>query len=453
MSLRARIALAGSLVVFVALLLASLVVYAAADRDLHDRLDSSLVAAASSAAKFVQQSNQDGSQQSRTVAGVLGVGGSLFQVLPSPLQIGKAPLAAITDTDVAVNAGNAPAYFRTVTYQGQPYRLYSALYKGQAGTLIRVAKPISGTTAELHTLQLLLAALTMGGTLIAAVGTRLFAGRVLQPVARLTRTVEQVTETRDLTTPVEATGRDEIARLGWAFTSMMSALHDSIEAQQRLVADASHELRTPLTSLTTNLELLAEPDGLTDPQAPVLLHAAREQSQHLLNLINDLVDLARYGQTELYTEDVRVDLLAREIIDRLIRNTHSVSIALRVPDNGDACLIHADPAAIARAIGNLIDNATKWSPTNGLVEVDIEADPTYVICAVTDHGPGIPAADLPFIFDRFYRSTSARSRPGSGLGLSIVRQIADTHGGTITAEPLPTGTVLRLTLPRAHSDI
>jgi two-component system, OmpR family, sensor histidine kinase MprB len=446
-SLRNRIAAAGSLVVFVALVLASLIVFAAARRNLHDRLDSSLIATASSAAKIIQPPGQEGSDQSRT-SGVLDIDGSLVQVLPSPLHTGKAPLGAISDEDAAVIEGKAPAYFSTITYQDQPYRLYTSLYQGQAGILIRVAKTTSATTAVLRTLLLLLAALTLAGTLIAAAGMRLLAGRVLSPVARLTRTIEHVTDTGDLATRVEAAGRDEIGRLARAFTAMMSALDSSIQAQQRLVADASHELRTPLTSLTTNLELLAEPEGLTDPQAPVLLGAAREQSQQLRNLINDIVDLGRYGQTQPHTEDIRVDLLAREIIDRATRNTQAVRIALSVPDDGAGCLIHADPDAIARALGNLIDNAAKWSPPGGTIEVDIDTSPAGVLCAVTDHGPGIPAADLPFIFDRFYRSTTARSRPGSGLGLSIVRQIADTHGGTITARTDPDGTVLRLTLPR-----
>jgi two-component system sensor histidine kinase MprB len=107
-------------------------------------------------------------------------------------------------------------------------------------------------------------------------------------------------------------------------------------------------------------------------------------------------------------------------------------------------MVHADPDAVERAIANLVDNAVKWSPDGARVTVGTAADGTLT---VTDEGPGIPAADLPFVFDRFYRSPTARALPGSGLGLSIVRQIAETHGGTVTAESLPAGTRMRMRLP------
>jgi two-component system sensor histidine kinase MprB len=108
--------------------------------------------------------------------------------------------------------------------------------------------------------------------------------------------------------------------------------------------------------------------------------------------------------------------------------------------------VHADPDALERAVGNLVDNAVKWSPDGGRITVAVTAGGTV---SVGDRGPGIPAADLPFVFDRFYRSPAARSLPGSGLGLAIVRQIAETAGGSVAVEPLSPGVRLRITLPPA----
>jgi two-component system sensor histidine kinase MprB len=111
--------------------------------------------------------------------------------------------------------------------------------------------------------------------------------------------------------------------------------------------------------------------------------------------------------------------------------------------------VRADPEAVERALGNLVDNAVKWSPPGGAVRIAVAAEPDAACFSVADEGPGINEADLPFVFDRFYRSAEARSMPGSGLGLSIVRQIADTHGGRVSAHPLDKGVLMRLVMPLA----
>ncbi|HEY7487588.1 MAG TPA: HAMP domain-containing sensor histidine kinase, partial [Streptosporangiaceae bacterium] len=250
-----------------------------------------------------------------------------------------------------------------------------------------------------------------------------------------------VAATQDLTATIEARGRDEIGRLARSFATMMAELDESVQTQRRLVADAAHELRTPLTSLTTNLELLGEGRGLADPQAPGLVADAREQAHELTVLVNDLIDLARYGRTETHTEDVRLDLLARRVVERAAdRDGQGPEFRTELAP----CLVHADPDALERAVGNLIDNAVKWSPDGGRISVRVEESGCV---SVSDEGPGIPAADLPYVFDRFYRSPTARSLPGSGLGLAIVRQIAETHGGSVSAEPLDRGVRLRMSLP------
>ena len=297
--------------------------------------------------------------------------------------------------------------------------------------------PASDATSAQTALGWLLAVLVPAAAVGAAVVARLAAGRVLRPVGRLTETVERIRATGDLSAPIEAPGQDEISRLGQAFAAMTAALDESVGAQRRLVADASHELRTPLTSLITNLELLAEqPD---DPSAPALVAAALAEAGELRALINDLVDLARDGQAAFHVEDVRLDLVAERVAARAAGRAPGLTYELDCRPT----LVRGDPDALERAIGNLVDNALKWSPPDGRIRISAAAGAVEV----SDDGPGIPADDLPHIFDRFYRSAKARALPGSGLGLAIVRRIADMHNGTVEAMPLPRGVTFRFSLP------
>jgi two-component system sensor histidine kinase MprB len=189
--------------------------------------------------------------------------------------------------------------------------------------------------------------------------------------------------------------------------------------------------------LITNLELLAEkPD---DPSGPALTAAALAEAGELRMLIKNLVDLARDGQAPFHIEDVRLDLVAERVASRAAERTPGLAYELDCLPT----LVRGDPDELERAIGNLVDNALKWSPPDGRIRISAAGGTVEV----SDDGPGIPAADLPYIFDRFYRSATARALPGSGLGLAIVRRIADMHGGTVEAIPLPQGVKFRLTVP------
>jgi two-component system sensor histidine kinase MprB len=211
------------------------------------------------------------------------------------------------------------------------------------------------------------------------------------------------------------------------------------------VADASHELRTPITSIRTNMELLASGAKLEPGERERMLADVRDQLEELTMIVNDLVELARDGERPEGLGDVRLDHVVRSAVDAFRRHARDVSIASELSPS----VVVGSASRIDRAARNLLDNAVKWSPAGSEIEVRVE-DATLT---VRDHGPGFPEEDLPHVFDRFYRSSAARSTPGSGLGLAIVRQVATSHGGRVTAENAQDGgAIVRLELRPADVD-
>ena len=433
MSLRTRVAIAVGAVVFAALAVVAAVIYPAVGANLRRQADESLLQVADQAPTIAAKL-----KQSRAPLGQLvPFGDTELQIVPDVAVGPTNGFVGITDHDVQVANGNDQPYFHDEAYAGVVYRIYTMQFEGNRGVLVRVAQPVSDAASTETTLGWLLAALIPAGAIGAAVVARLAAGRVLRPVGQLTETVERIRATGDLTAPIETPGQDEISRLGQAFAAMTAELAESAGAQRRLVADASHELRTPLTSLITNLELLAErPD---DPSASALVAAALAEAGELRVLINDLVELARDGRASSHIEDVRLDLVA----ERVAARAASRAPGLRYELDCRPTLVRGDPDALERAIGNLVDNALKWSPPGGRIRISAASGTVEV----SDEGPGIPADDLPYIFDRFYRSAKARALPGSGLGLAIVRRVADLHGGTAEAIPQQQGVTFRIALP------
>jgi signal transduction histidine kinase len=432
MSLRTRVAIAVGAVVLGALAVVAAVVYPAVGANLRGQDDASLVQVAANAQTIATKL-----KQAHTVGQLVPFGSTQLQILPDATVGPSNGFVGVTGYDVQVADGNAKPYFHDETYGNIVYRIYAMQFPGQPGVLVRVARPASDATSTQTALGWLLAALVPAAAIGAAVLARLAAGRVLRPVGRLTETVERIRATGDLSAPIETPGQDEISRLGQAFAAMTAALDESVGAQRRLVADASHELRTPLTSLITNLELLAEqPD---DPSAPALIAAALAEAGELRVLVNDLVELARDGQASFHIEDVRLDLVAERVAARAAGRAPGLQYEL----DFQPTLVRGDPDALERAIANLVDNALKWSPPDGRIRISA-ADGKV---EVSDDGPGIPPDDLPYIFDRFYRSAKARALPGSGLGLAIVRRIADMHHGTVEAIPLRQGVKFRISVP------
>jgi two-component system sensor histidine kinase MprB len=211
---------------------------------------------------------------------------------------------------------------------------------------------------------------------------------------------------------------------------MLDALNRSVSAQRQLVADASHELRTPLASARANLEVVELHDSLPADERRRIVADALEELREMTLLIEELVELARGDAHSPDKRPTRLDHLTEEVLAGAIRRSATTFRA-----DLDPTLVDAAPAAVTRAISNLLDNAVKWSPEGEPVDVTVR-DGSVV---VRDRGPGIDPADLPHVFDRFYRAAGARKLPGSGLGLAIVRQVAETHGGTVAAEPADGG--------------
>jgi two-component system sensor histidine kinase MprB len=440
MTLRNRVATAAAAGVLIVVAAVSSVLYMSYAASVRTRADAELVNAAQQASTVAIQLKQAASDKGAIpdLNKPIIVGSTEIDLIPGPVASGQpARFGPLDSRDVAVAARTQPSYFSEANDGGRSYRVYTAAMPGAAdGGLVRASRAANADDKTLRTAVLLLVALTVSAGAVTYVLARLTAGRVLRPIAVLTRATEHVSRTRDLSARIGATGPDEVGRLGASFDTMLAALDESVTAQRRLVADASHELRTPLTSLTTNLDLLEDGDGLADPQAPALVRAAREQAGELDNLIADLLDLARYGEATPHREAVRLDLLAADVVRRRQQRSPHVTVHTAV----QPCLVHVDAAAVDRAIGNLVDNAIKWSPPGGAVQIEVAAGEV----SVTDQGPGVAAEDVPHIFERFYRAPAARGMPGAGLGLAIVGQVAQANGGTVSVRTGRTGSTFTL---------
>jgi two-component system, OmpR family, sensor histidine kinase MprB len=350
----------------------------------------------------------------------------------------------------ALAAHGGKPFFRDATVNGIHLRvLAESLGKGHA---VQFAQPLTEVDSLLSRLRLILALLVVGGIALAALLGRLVAGAAVQPLKRLTTATEHVTLTRDLSGRIKPSGDDELGRLASSFNAMLdalehsiSALDASVHAQRQLVADASHELRTPVTSLRTNIEILQQQGQDMDPEeGRRLLGDVVEQIEELTLLMNDLIDLARGEEPRADAEELRLDLLVGEVVERARRRAPSTPLQARLQPT----IVTGVPARLERAVGNLIDNAIKYSPPGEPVEIRLQSGEL----SVRDHGPGISSKDLPYIFDRFYRGAEARGRPGSGLGLAIVQQVASQQRGSVTAADAPGGgTLMCLALPGAEA--
>jgi two-component system sensor histidine kinase MprB len=309
-----------------------------------------------------------------------------------------------------------------------------------AGGASQIGRSISSTNNVLSTLDIRLLLIALAGTFVAAALAWLIARRIVRPVEQLTVAAEHIAETQELDQHIEVRRADELGRLAASFNTMLAALGSSRAQQQRLVMDASHELRTPLTALRTNIELLQRADTFDEAQRVELVDAAQVELEELGDLVAELVDLATDVRAEEPTQSIDLGDLVESVVERERRRSGR-TITLARDESGT---INVRASAIDRAVHNLLNNACKFSAPDTPIAVDV----TGGVIEISDRGVGIAPDERSLVFDRFYRATAARSQPGSGLGLSIVRQIVELHGGTVELfERAGGGTVARLSLP------
>ena len=430
MSFRLRLTLASAAAVALAVAVACAIAYIVVGQRLYGQVDSALRAEATAAAPAVGTNGQIPSPELFSTSD-----NDYMQAVSATGQIagrsryirGQLPI-----TQTAVDAAEAPRgslTLETMTVQGVHLRVATVSLGN--GFSLQIARRLTDADVVLSQLRIWFLLVAAGGIALAALLGAFVAREALRPVRKLTETAENVAATHDLTQRIEVTGHDELSRLAKSFNTMLAALEQAVAAQRQLVADASHELRTPLTSLRTNFEVLMRPAPLPEESRRKLEQDVHRQFGELTVLVGDIVELARDGQSPGEEDDVRLDVLVAEAVERAERNSADVSFRL----DARPTLVRGVPARLDRAVRNLLDNAAKWSPRGEVVEVDVGEGTV----TVRDHGPGIAGDDLPFIFDRFYRSAEARSMPGSGLGLAIVRQVAEAHGGHVIVETAPDG--------------
>ena len=450
MSYRRRLMLLAALAVSLAVALASVATYVSVRAQLRDSVDDGLrslserVATAPEPQQGTSQRRQIDAEQRRRQfllllpSSPLGEQAGYVQVVSSAGRIQPPPdqeaLLAAGPRVVAVAQGRAQPFFYDSELSGTDVRVYVGRFgDGQALQAARSLEPVNST---MRRLAAVLAIVSLAGVGVAALLGRLVGGSALRPVRRLMRGTRYVAVTHDLSRRVDAVGDDELASLARSFNSMLEALAESRRAQRQLIADASHELRTPLATVQANVELLSRAGELPPAERDQLREDLLSQLRELTGLVGDLVELARERAPESDLEELDLADLVASCIER---RSGRFETSLRPSP------VRGDRARLERAITNLLDNARKWSPPDGTVHVTV-ADGEVV---VRDEGQGIDDADLPYVFDRFYRSAEARSMPGSGLGLAIVRQAAEMHGGAAWAAPPRNGSgaELHLRLP------
>jgi two-component system sensor histidine kinase MprB len=385
-----------------------------------------------------------------------------YLILPSGQVVGQGSSAIHVDaTLLAIAKGKSPSVYRSISIGSENYReLIEPLPANTVGTcpngqacIIHTTSAellitdIDGQVNELRSLVRTLTFVAVGGLLL-ALGLGLFLARTaLRPLEEVTNEIESVAETNDLGYRLTEGDDDELGRLRRVFNRLLSTVESSQILQRQLVVDASHELRTPLTSLRTNAQVLSRAQELNPDDLRQLTDDMVTQVDELAALVTDLGELSRGERSEGVIETLRLDECLDECVDTARTYARIKEITIDVHVESSTVLGRRD--RLERAISNLLTNAIKFTPQGGRINVDSHAG----MISVGDSGPGIDDTDQPFVFDRFWRSPSARALPGSGLGLSIVDQVVAELQGSVSVDRDPTlgGARFTITLPIAEN--
>ena len=464
MSLRTRIAAAAGLAVAVVVLVAAAAIYFGVRAELRGEVDRSLRERAGAIAQLA--GDRGGPEGGAGGPGTPGSGrpGERGRGFPSPrpepfggpegiaqLVLPSGRVVRPPGADEAVPVGSrareiartgSGEYLTDSTVKGTHLRVLTR-GAGDRGA-VQLARPLDEVDRQLDRVVLVLLLVGAAGVALGAALGALVARTALSPVASFTRRTEELAAEGDTSQRIHTERTDELGRLARTFNSTLDALERSVEAQRHLVADASHELRTPIASLRANIQTLEHADRLPEAERASLREDILLELDELTSLVADIVELARGAKAGELVDDVRVDEIVEQVVARArARAPDGVTVDLAT----EPTVVRGEPERIQRAISNLVDNALKWSPQGGRVEIEL-ADGDL---SVRDHGPGFSESDLPHVFERFYRADSARALPGSGLGLAIVRQAAEAHGGEAqAANAAGGGALLRVSFGAPH---
>jgi two-component system sensor histidine kinase MprB len=441
MTLRTRIAAAAGLAVALAVAAAALVVYlgvrgelrAEVDRTLRDQLQPALAPTQDEHGEALRLRRLGLPAEARP-APFGGPEAYMQVVFPDGRVVARGDEAGVLPADEharEIARGGEGEELRDVTVDGVHLRVLTAALPNGLGA-VQVARPLDEIDRQLDRIVLVLLVVGASGVALGAGLGAIVARTALAPVARFTRRTEELAADPDPSERIEVRGHDELARLARSFNSTLDALERSVEAQRGLVADASHELRTPVASLRANIQTLEDAGRLPEADRAALRDDIIQELDELTALVADIVELARGAKPGEVIDDVRLDEIVAAVVDRARARAGD---QLEFSAVLEPTLVRGEPGRIQRAISNLVDNAIKWSPPGAAVELRLAGGEL----TVRDHGPGFADADLPHVFERFYRARDARGMPGSGLGLAIVRQAAEAHGGAASAANAPGG--------------
>jgi two-component system sensor histidine kinase MprB len=436
LSLRRRVVLLAAAGTALVSVLISVSAYAIVKRELYGRADDALRDRAAVLAPAVA-SRRLGSTLPLVVAP-----GEYVQAVDASGRTRRPPYQAVVlpagADERAVAEGRRRPFVRSSSVSGLHLRVYTE--RAGVGLALQIARSDAPERATLRRVRLLFLLLGGCGVGLALLLASWVSDTALAPVRRLSEAAGRIARTRDLGVRLDERGVDDVARLGASFNEMLAALDRSLASQRRLVADASHEFRTPLTSLRANLEFLLRTENVSAKERDAIARDVLGQVDELSGLVEDLIELARDGAPADEVEDVRLDELVAGAVERMRRRSPGSAIDASL----EPTVVRGRPDRLGRAVLNLLDNAVKWSPDGAPVDVRVEGG----VVEVRDRGPGIEEADLPLVFERFYRSPAARGTPGSGLGLAIVKHVAEAHGGVAEAENAAGGgAIFRLRLP------
>lgn len=439
MSLRARLAIGMAVLAAAAAITATGVAYAATSGRLSAQVDQSLRQAAAQIASMPGSMRPFASPGSGGMpmtaghgpAGILGLVSIQYLDPAGNVTVrGQVPLPVQARDRSLARSGGTP-WLHDSAAGNVTYRVLTQPLQG--GGAVQLARDETDNQAVLGSLRWLFGLLDAAVVIAAAVAGWFFTRGLTRPLRQLADAADQVAATGSLDIPVDAKATDETGRVARSFATMLGALSRSRAQQHQLAQDAAHELRTPLTSLRANVDILRRHGELPAQTRTRILGALDTELRELTGLVDELVELSTdywAGHGEQAVRPVRLDQLVSDVASRS-RQRSGRTITVQT----EPCVVLGQPRALARAVANLVDNALKFSPDPSPIEITVQAGRVQV----RDHGPGIAPADLPRIFDRFYRSAAARSQPGSGLGLAIVAHVAESSGGHAFARNLPDG--------------